>query len=152
MDLRAIDRLIAEKVMQIPQPPMEARITRCGANQVSVTGSVFRLRTGDEVPVPDGRLLQQPEGTTDWNDRYYHVVGMFLYSKYDWFKKEVEAYRDPAAPYSTSAAAAKQVREKLATWPFSKRQAFDLVFQDECVPSFKLRFAALVVLVVMLPA
>ena len=104
---RELDALVAEKVMGIDlKPHRDVALAQIGWKYVSVTGPVFKLKTGDELALPNGRELRKPEGTDDWNARYTCKVGEFLAEKYPYIAQEVEDYRLEARPYSTDISAA----------------------------------------------
>jgi hypothetical protein len=107
-----LDALVAERVMDASlTPPREYAMARVGLRYVRATGQPFILRDGTEVEVPPGASLRQPEGTTNWNDRYFHYIAKLLGDK---VQAEVAAYRLPAPEYSTDLAAAWAVLEKVS--------------------------------------
>jgi len=109
---RELDALVAERVMGLSLiPHRDFAKTRVAARYVSSTGPVFVLTDETRVTVPPGDGLKQPEGTSDWNDRYFFFIAQYLGGRID---DEVNRYRLDPKPYSTSIAAAWEVVEKLS--------------------------------------
>lgn len=112
-----LDSLVSERVMGRNLHNRARAIIEVGRDYVTVTGPVFELRTGDQLPMPAGETLPKPESSCHWNDRYYHRVGEFLMGKYPEIAAEVEEWRMKPKPYSTDITAAWEVAEHLrAEW------------------------------------
>ena len=111
LDLRKIDELVAEHVMgSTLVPPLGYRMAQVGWRYISCTGPVFELRTGERLPMPEGRSIPQPEGTDDWNSRYAWYVAKHLGDR---IAAEVDAVRYTPKAYSSDIAAAWEVVEEM---------------------------------------
>lgn len=62
-------------------------------SKVCMTGPSFKFHDGREFRVPPGETLPQPEGSSDWNDRYALFIGRQLPEEE--LAREVSAYRVP---------------------------------------------------------
>lgn len=120
---RDLDAAVSERVMGVSLiPPRDFAICRVVLKMVSCTGNPMSLRDGREFYVPPGDDLRQPEGSTDWNDRYYLNIGEQLGSEID---RAVDAYRLKPRPYSTDISAAWDVVARVRdTCVFSRRHHF----------------------------
>lgn len=123
---RELDALVAEKVMGVSLiPPREAAMVRVAGRHVCATGPEFELRDGRKFRMPPGRELKQPEGTDDWNARYFLFIAQQVGSEWD---AQIAAERDIPSPFSTDIAAAWEVVEKLTS---TTKQWFR--FEQSCV-------------------
>lgn len=96
---RELDRAVADALGTNMPPSREFAMTKVAGSKVCETGSTFKLRDGRSFPVPRGEWLPQPEGSSDWNDRYFFHVAKQLGAEID---GEVALYRIAALLYSTS--------------------------------------------------
>lgn len=95
---RELDAAVAEFVMgESLIPPLEYAKAKVGWRYIASSGRPFQLRTGEDLYVPPGASLKQPEGTTGWNDRYALCVAEHLG---DTIADEVAAYRLEPKHYS----------------------------------------------------
>ena len=110
-----LDARIAVEVMGISLiPPRGRALVRVGSDLTSENGTPWRLHNGVSLIVPPGGSLPQPEGTTNFNDRYMAYVAE--HSGED-VEALVAAVRDEPMPYSTEMAYAWLVVEKMGdTW------------------------------------
>ena len=103
---REMDVLVAQAMGDDLIPPRELAMARVAQRRVVSTGPAFVLQDGEMVAMPCGEVLKQPEGSDDWNDRYFLHVAKVLGAK---LRAEVDAYRLTPPPYSADLHAAWQV-------------------------------------------
>lgn len=128
---RELDALVAERVMgENLTPPRGWALSIIGAHETRVTGSQWQLRNGRTVRMPAGVELAQPEGTTDYNARYFAYAAEH---GVDDLEAKVVRCRYQPKPYSTDISAAWEVVKKLRTdgWWAEIENRHDL--DDWCV-------------------
>jgi hypothetical protein len=109
-NLRELDYRLAELLGKCLIPPRELAMVKVGWEYIAITGPVFKLRTGESLPMPNGNKLRQPEGSDDWNDRYALYVAEYLGDR---IKDEVDDIRIEPPHYSTDPAACAEMDEKM---------------------------------------
>jgi hypothetical protein len=96
-----LDALVSEEVMGISLHRPSRAMIEVGRGHVTCTGSEFALTTGDQLLMPKGNDLPDPEDSRDWNDRYFHYVGEWLSRKYPYIAQEIKDWRMRPKHYST---------------------------------------------------
>lgn len=99
--------------MGIGPPPRGYALARVGDSITGVTGNPWTLIDGRRLSVPPGTALPQPEGTSDWNDRYYAYVAEW--ANLPDIEDRIAAVRYKAAPYTSDHTAAAEVLETMRT-------------------------------------
>ena len=107
---REMDAAVAEMLGRSTPPSHEYAMAKVAWRYIASTGRTFSIRGFGEVFMPPGETLRQPEGSSDWNDRYALYIAEKLGER---IAAEVDAYRLPPRPYSTDLVAAFEVVEYL---------------------------------------
>jgi hypothetical protein len=110
-----LDALVSEEVMGISLHRPSRAMIEVGRGHVTCTGSEFALTTGDQLLMPKGNDLPDPEDSRDWNDRYFHYVGEWLSRKYPYIAQEIKDWRMRPKHYSTDIVVAWEVVEHCRT-------------------------------------